>query len=645
MTTKKKTPAKAKEPAKKAEKPAAEKKPAAKKSAAKAAPEKAAPEKAAPAKKSAATKVAETPPEAPVAVPPVEAVPPPAPPPPAPAPVPPPAPLSPAPIAAAPVALKPTNVAIRPPVNAPLLGAAQVQPAAPLGPQPDGVQIMQNYAWENYGTNLATNVATRYRLSNGRVNDANVGLEAIRWAVEHCAQNGGNASISGSTWSFSPVAMSARATFDITFMAKQLAFDPSSLANPGELPSLVQVQGGTMIQQLIAYAENAGRDLLAMGGNCGQTVAGAVSTGTHGGFIGRPGFPDMVRALYVVGEDGHRHWFERASKPVISDARKQVLQAANVSVHQDDNLFNHAVVSLGAFGLIYSVTLETAPTYSIKLHRKQQDFDDALDRATFDRDFSAYGPQPVIDFATVVNPFQMQLQNGKWRGKSCAAPTVVWPSNVPPVPPEGGGVQKPLNDQDLAPLLAAAITAVPAAIPPLVAPLMQTLYGDRDAEGIMSVAYPLSLTHAPTVGMEIGCPGANARELFGVILDWIQRKAPRPLPGVLAIRQTPKSAATFSIAQFDPTTTFEFACLKVNGIEQLLGGLLDTLEAQPIPFTLHLGMLHGQDGAGQPWLTPIRFRKMFGATNVNNWIAARIITCPDGAVFSTATTRALGLTS
>jgi hypothetical protein len=630
LTTKKKTPSKAaKEPAKKAEKAAPEKKPAAK--------------KAAPGKKNAAKKGAAPEPEveqAPVAEAPASPPPPSEPPPP-----PPPAPVAAAAPAAAPPAAKPMNVAIRAPVSSPLLGARQVEAAAPLGPQPDGVQIMQNYAWENYGTNLATNVATRYRLSNGRVNDANVGLEAIRWAVEHCAQNGGNASISGSTWSFSPVAMSPRATFDITFMAKQLAFDASSLANPAELPSLVQVQGGTMIQQLIAYAENAGRDLIAMGGNCGQTVAGAVSTGTHGGFVDRPGFPDMVRALYVVGEDGHRHWFERASKPVISDARKQVLEAANVSVHRDDSQFNHAVVSLGAFGLIYAVTLETAPTYSIKLHRKQGNFDDALDRATFDRDFSAYGPQPVMDFATVVNPFQMQLQNGKWRGQNCAVPTVVWPSNVPPVPPPDGGVQKPLNDQDLAPLLAAAVSAVPAAIPPLVAPLMSTLYGDRDAEGIMSVAYPLSLTHAPTVGMEIGCPGANARDLFGVILDWIQNQAPRPLPGVVAIRQTPKSAATFSIAQFDPTTTFEFACLKVNGIEQLLGGLLDTLEAQPIPFTLHLGMLHGQDSAGQPWLTPTRFRKMFGANNVNNWIAARIITCPDGHVFSTAATRALGLTS
>jgi hypothetical protein len=642
VTTKKKAPAKAKEPAKKAEKAekaAPEKKPATKKAAAK--PEKA--EKAVPAKKGASKKAAAPEPEVEEAL----VAEPPASPPPAPPPPPAPAPAAPAPAvpaAAAPVA-KPMNVAIRPPISAPLMGARQLEAPAPLGPQPDGVQIMQNYAWENYGTNLATNVATRYRLSNGRVNDANVGLEAIRWAVEHCSQNGGNASISGSTWSFSPVAMSPRATFDITFMAKQLAFDASSLANPAELPSLVQVQGGTIIQQLIAYAENAGRDLIAMGGNCGQTVAGAVSTGTHGGFVGRPGFPDMVRALYVVGEDGHRHWFERASRPVISDARKQVLEAANVSVHRDDSQFNHAVVSLGAFGLIYSVTLETAPAYSIKLYRKQQHFDDALDLATFDRDFSAFGPQPVIDFATVVNPFQMQLQNGKWRGQNCAAPTVVWPSNVPPVPPDGGGVQKPLNDQDLAALLAAAVSAVPAAIPPLVAPLMSTLYGDRDAEGIMSVAYPLSLTHAPTVGMEIGCPGANARALFGVILDWIQNKAARPLPGVVAIRQTPKSAATFSIAQFDPTTTFELACLKVNGIEQLLGGLLDTLEAQPIPFTLHLGMLHGQDGAGQPWLTPTRFRKMFGANNVNNWIAARIITCPDGHVFSTATTRALGLTS
>jgi hypothetical protein len=38
-----------------------------------------------------------------------------------------------------------------------------------------------------------------------------------------------------------------------------------------------------------------------MGGASGQTIAGAVGTGTHGGDIHIPPIADMIRAIHVVG--------------------------------------------------------------------------------------------------------------------------------------------------------------------------------------------------------------------------------------------------------------------------------------------------------------------------------------------------------
>ncbi|MBL8953612.1 MAG: hypothetical protein JNK82_22745, partial [Myxococcaceae bacterium] len=490
--------------------------------------------------------------------------------------------------------------------------------------------------------NLSSPIGTLYRLSNGPNNSAVTGLQASVWAVKHVAFTGGSASPVGSAWAFSDVALNPNAMFDIRAMGKQLTFSAADLANPADLPRLIQVQGGTMVQKLISYAEEAGRDLIAMGGNCGQTVAGAVATGTHGGFIGRPGFPDMVRAIHLVGEDGKRHWIERPSRPVLSAATKAAWVNAGHGVHDQDELFfNHAVVSLGAFGLVYSLTLDTLPMYWVHVHREAAAFDDQIDSLAFDRSF---GAQPPLDYSVVVNPFAMSLENGKWRG----GPGACVPTRIDAAPPEtvmdppGSNLQ--LNDQDLAALLAQVASVAQPLVPPLVGQLMNSMYGLRDVKGPMSVSYPLALTHAPTVGMEIGVPGPLARSVFGRILSYVQGSAQK-LPGVIAIRQTVRSQATLSLAQWDPTTTFEFGCLKVKGTEELLGGLLDQLEQQGVPFTVHLGQLHGKNADGTPWLTAQRLKNMFGAGNVAAWVAARQTTCPTGKVFSNARTRALGLTS
>ncbi|MBK7863467.1 MAG: FAD-binding oxidoreductase [Archangiaceae bacterium] len=533
------------------------------------------------------------------------------------------------------------------PLFSALAFAPHFAPVPPPGPMPPGVEVLNAFAWSNYGTNLSANVGTLYRLSNGPQNQAAVGLDAIRWAVRHLASSNGSGSVSGSRWSFSGVALSDRAMFDVRAMAKRLAFAAGDLADPAEAASLVQVQAGCTVEQLIAYAEGLGRDLPAMGGNCGQTVAGAISTGTHGGFVDRPGFPEMVRALYLVGEDGTRHWLERGAKPVLSASAVAAYRSAGVQVHTDDAYFEHAVVSLGTFGLIYAVVLETVPAYGVRLDRRAVDFDDALDAQAFDRDFSAYGPDPVLDFAAVVNPYRMSLQGGRWRGNGVgtAVRTVLQPAPLGAPPPPGGNVSSPINDADLSRLLAAFATVLPGAVSPLVDVLMASLYGPRSAVGPMSVGYPLALTHAPTLGMELGFPAARAREALGVALDYLHR-APTPLPGVLALRQTPQSKATFSLARWAPTATLEFCLLKVPGTEELLTGLLEQFDRQAFEFTVHLGMLHGRSSAGQAFLTPERFARMFGGPAViASWLAARRSSCPRGTVFSNPLTRSLGLTS
>lgn len=525
----------------------------------------------------------------------------------------------------------------------PVMATAAV-PGPPLGPMPAGVELLAKQPWKNYGQNLSTEVATVYRISNGPTKDPEVGMAALRWAVKHLAASGVSGSAFGSKWSFSRVAMNPAAMLDVGLLSLRMTFTPQQLANPAELSTLVHVQAGTTVQQLILYADNAGLSLKAMGGNCGQTLAGAISTGTHGGFTAQPGFPDMVRAIQLVAEDGTRHWLERPSRPVLSAGTIATWEAAGVQVHNDDEaLFDHAVVSLGAFGVIYSLVLDTTAKYWVSLNRKALPFDDALERATLERDF---GGVPPLDFATVVNPFVLEKQGIQWLGPDGSA-VRTWVEKAPdgtPANPVDAAVTKQLDDAAIAPLLVTLANSTPGLVKPLVKQLLGLLYTDRVAQGPFPVAYPLSLSRSPSLGMELGVPTELARTAFDVIVQYVQG-ASVAMPGVIAIRTTPRSQATFSLARWDTTTCFEFCCLLVDQTEAVLTGVLDAMEASGIPFALHLGMEHGSSAGGVSWLTPARFQKMFGAQAVADWVAARKSISPKGTVFGNALTKALGLTS
>ena len=144
----------------------------------------------------------------------------------------------------------------------------------------------------------------------------------------------------------------------------------------GEMPALLLpgVDGGRLwfteagitIQSLNETLQLAGLALETMGGSDEQTLAGAVSTGTHGSDFERAPLADSVRAIYLIGSGGVHHWIE-PSTPITDQAQLQTtypcLAAANI--HYDDDLFRSALVSMGSMGVIYAVILDVVPQYAL----------------------------------------------------------------------------------------------------------------------------------------------------------------------------------------------------------------------------------------------------------------------------------------
>jgi hypothetical protein len=115
-----------------------------------------------------------------------------------------------------------------------------------------------------------------------------------------------------------------------------------------------------------------------LGGAGGQTVVGALSTGTHGGDFDRPPISDSVVAVHLVTDGGKHHWIEGGPKrdypgPMTDEAALKALYGDakyggpdNFEVHYSSELLDAIAVQVGRFGVIYSVVLEVVKQYGLR---------------------------------------------------------------------------------------------------------------------------------------------------------------------------------------------------------------------------------------------------------------------------------------
>lgn len=115
------------------------------------------------------------------------------------------------------------------------------------------------------------------------------------------------------------------------------------------------------------------------GGAGGQTIFGALATGTHGGDFGLPPMADAVEAMHLVTDGGAHFWIERSPNPnrplqLQTDQTAlqklfAVLNAPSFQVVHDDDTFNSVLVAAGRFGIVYSVVLRVVRQYSLHVDR------------------------------------------------------------------------------------------------------------------------------------------------------------------------------------------------------------------------------------------------------------------------------------
>ena len=173
----------------------------------------------------------------------------------------------------------------------------------------------------------------------------------------------------GSSWSLSNIAhqkdrMLFNASLNIKLpVAKEQLHDASKF----RAEDLFFIQCGTTIKEITEFIFRKNKSLKATGASNGQTIAGAISTGVHGSALDEGSIQDYVAGInLIIGPRANDIvYVERHTKPAMSD---DFAKGINSRIIRNDDLFNAALVSLGSFGVIHGVLIETEDRYLLKIY-------------------------------------------------------------------------------------------------------------------------------------------------------------------------------------------------------------------------------------------------------------------------------------
>jgi FAD-linked oxidoreductase len=169
-------------------------------------------------------------------------------------------------------------------------------------------------------------------------------------AVITAAQEGLRVKAVGSGHSFSGIAVAPDVLLDLARMDRVRRVDT--------VTGLVTVEAGLQLYRLSPWLWRAGLAMTNLGDIDRQSIAGAISTGTHGTGLGFGTLASQVVGLELVTADG---------------------AVVTCSADERADLFNAARVGLGAFGVITAVTLQCVPAFALHAFERAVPLAEALE--------------------------------------------------------------------------------------------------------------------------------------------------------------------------------------------------------------------------------------------------------------------------
>ncbi len=128
----------------------------------------------------------------------------------------------------------------------------------------------------------------------------------------------------------------------------------------------VHVEAGIKLKDLLSDLKACGLALPTMGAGGGQSLAGALSTSTHGADFAVEPLVEWVRAVHLVGPGGQEWWITPAHSMFARDAVLGLPGwCPDTRIVAFDDAFDAVRVAAGRMGVIYAFVLEVVPAYTL----------------------------------------------------------------------------------------------------------------------------------------------------------------------------------------------------------------------------------------------------------------------------------------
>jgi hypothetical protein len=462
----------------------------------------------------------------------------------------------------------------------------------------------------------------------------------FQWLIKNALEQGTTLRAMGAGWSFTDVAVCTGGIVDTrdlrTFFSIGKSFLDSTYLAKGNSPdNLVFTQCGMSVLQLSKELEEENdwnKCIKASGASNGQTIAGAIATGTHGAAVHVGAIHDTVAGLHIVtGPDSHV-WVERASNPVASS---DFIKWLGADLIRDDDVFNSALVSFGSFGFIHGLLLEVEPKFLLKKRSTGMiAFDMNVQKAIEEADFSIVDQifpdktGELYHFEVIVNPHVFEDNDPKKGVYIKALFKNPFRTGYPPMPAspdfEYGDDVLGLIETVLASL---GDNIREHLIPRLVTKLLPLMYtSDENSEGTIGDMFGYTKIKGKAASAAIGIDHKHSTTAIREIVALNKR---HPFAGVLALRFVKGTAATLGFTKFPISCVLEMDGVDSDLNRQFFDKVWNRFEELNIPYTLHWGKINHN-------LNPKRLVAMYGQDQVNKWKSsrARLLTPEVQAVFT-----------
>ncbi len=217
--------------------------------------------------------------------------------------------------------------------------------------------------------NYKVRTAWKNHLGNQRITPLRIyepaTIDEVAQVVAEAEHHGVTARAVGSGHSWSDAALTEGYLMETKKLARVPAPEPDFLRDEWAGRTLVRTEAGIRISALNAYLDRNGLALSQMGGYDRQTIAGVMSTSTHGSGTAYGPLNDFVHSVDLVASGGRVHRVERSDGPT-DRAAYEADHGDQRTLHQDDHLFDAVAVGVGCMGVICTALVEVREKFHLR---------------------------------------------------------------------------------------------------------------------------------------------------------------------------------------------------------------------------------------------------------------------------------------